>query len=381
VSDIALELKSHRGMSGLDAIFGDWLDLMGRIDRQCFYHHPYWFKAYLGASPEAGERIDFACIYRGANLVAVFPTVWSGGGDKGPVVVELPTDEQLLYFTDCAISDDEDGSEIYSYFRRSLKDITGARWDIYKARDLLRDSHLGKAIFKHKRFYQTAYTEKLCAEIPIGDYDNAIKNLKKKFRGNLNNARSKLARAGDVRFEVERSADGVRRSFDDFVELEMSGWKGDKNNLHDTYHRPSAIGLKERKLNFYTSIVDQFARAGCAEINSLKLNDKLIGAQVCLLLNDTSYLVKVAYDEGAGQYSPGHLLIDFAYRRFAKEGRIMRYNLISDYRWFEGWNPTYREYVVMRDFNATLRGAFACLRSKLGARTRAKKLTTRTNNQ
>jgi len=369
VSGLSLELKSHSGMSGLDAIFGDWEDLMGRIGRQCFYHQPYWFKAYLGASPEVGERIVFACIYRGPRLVAVFPTIWSGGGDKGPMVVELPFGDQL-YSADCAISDDEDGSEIYDYFRGSLKEITGARWDIYKARNFLRDGHLGKAIFKHKRFNQTAYTEKFCAEIPIGDYDEAIRNLKGKFRGNLNNAKNRLKKAGEARFEVERSADGVRRSFNDFVELEMSGWKGDRDNPRNDYPRPSAIGLKERKLNFYKNMIDQFARAGCVEISNLILNDKLIGSEICLLLNDTSYAVKVAYDENAGRYSPGHLLIDFAYRRYADEGQIKHYNQITDFQWFDNWNPIHREYVVMRDFNTSISGVLACLRSKVGAKAR-----------
>jgi CelD/BcsL family acetyltransferase involved in cellulose biosynthesis len=368
VSNIALELKSHRGMSGLDAIVGDWLDLMRRIDRQCFYHHPYWFKAYLNASPEAGNRIVFACIYRASRLVAVFPTVWGREGNYGPMVVELPAGEVLI-LADCAISDDEDNREIYDYFRRSLKAITGVGWDVYRARDILKDGHLGKAVSR-RRLNRTVYTEKLCGELSIGDYDDAIKNLKKKFRGNLNNAKNKLKRAGEARFEVERSADGVRRRFDDFVELEMSGWKGDRDNPRSGYQRPSAIGLKERKLNFYKSMIDQFAQAGCAEINSLVLNDKLIGGLVCVLLNDTSYLLKVTYDEDAGQYSPGHLLLDFVYRRYAEEGRIKRCNLITDFRWIEGWNPTYREYVVFRDFNTTISGAIACLRSKVGARAR-----------
>ena len=368
MSNIALELKSHRGMSGLDAIFGDWLDLMGRINRQYFFHHPYWFKAYLHASPEAGNRIVFACIYRGSTLVAVFPTAWGREGKNGPMVVELLAGDQLP-LTDCAISDDEDGCEIYDYFRRSLKVITGAGWDVYRARGILKDGHLGRAVAE-RRFNRTVYTEKLCGEFSIGDYDDAIKKLKKKFRGNLNNARNRLKRAGEARFEVERSADGVRRRFDDFVELEMSGWKGDRDNPRDDYSRPSAIGLKERKLSFYKNMIDQFARAGCAEINSLVLNDKLIGALVCVLLNDTSYLMKVTYDEDAGQYSPGHLLIDFAYRRYAEEGRIKRCNLITDYPWVAGWNPTHREYIVFRDFNTTIAGAIACLRSKVGARAR-----------
>jgi len=368
VSNIALELKSYRGMSGLDAIFGDWLDLMGRIERQCFYHHPYWFKAYLQAPYEAGDRIVFTCIYRGPTLVAVFPTIWGREGSHGPMVVELPAGEEL-FLTDCAISDDEDGCEIYDFFRRSLKAITGVGWDVYRARDILKDGHLGRAV-SGRRFNRTVYTEKFCGEIPIGDYDDAFKNLSKNFRGNLNKARNRLKRAGEARVEVERSADGVRQRFDDFVELEMSGWKGDRDNLRSEYLRPSAIGLKERKLSFYKSMIDQFARADCAEISSLVLNDKLIGGQVCLLLNDTSYVMKVTYDEDAGRYSPGHLLIDDTYRRYAEEGRFKRCNMITDFRWIESWNPTYREYVVFRDFNTTVSGAIACLRSKVGARAR-----------
>ena len=91
---------------------------------------------------------------------------------------------------------------------------------------------------------------------------------------------------------------------------------------------------------------------------------------ICLLLDETSYLLKVAYDEDAGRYSPGQLLIDDALRRYAEEGKIKRYNLITDYRWFDGWNPEYREYLMVRDFNRTVRGAAGFLRSKIGAKKR-----------
>jgi CelD/BcsL family acetyltransferase involved in cellulose biosynthesis len=356
-------------MSGLDAIIGDWEVLMGRISRQSFYHHPYWFRAYLEAYPDMGDRLYFAAVYRGSTLVGVFPTTWHRANDGGLMIAELPFGGEL-YQADCAIADEESGSEVYACYRRSLRKTTGGRWDIYKARDILRDGHLGKAVLGSKRLRHTVYTEKRCAEIPIGDYDEAIRSLKKKFRGNLNNARSKLTRAGEARFEVERSAAGVGRVFEDFVELEMSGWKGDTDNRRDKYPMPSAIGLKPGKRKFYTNVIRQFADAGCAEISSLSLDDKLIGAQVCLLLNDTSYLVKVAYNENAGKFSPGQLLLDYAYRRYAEEGRIKYYNLITDYHWFEGWNPTYREYVVFRDFNSTVRGSVACLRSKIGAKKR-----------
>jgi CelD/BcsL family acetyltransferase involved in cellulose biosynthesis len=369
VNDANLNSKLFSGKAGLDAIFPDWEQLMRAIRRQCFYHHPYWFRAFLEAYPGDADRISFVGIYRGADLKAVFPvTVESDRSDR-LVVVDLPFGDQL-YMADCAIADGEDGAEVYGCFRRALASVTGGRWDVYRARDVLRDSHLGAALLARRRFSQTIYTEKLCAEIPIHDYDEAIRNLKKKFRGNLNNARSKLGRAGEAAFSVDRSADGVSHRFESFVELEMSGWKGNRESQREGHLRPSAIGLKTRKLNFYRSVIEQFARTGNAEISNLTLDGKLIGAQICLLLNDTSYLLKVAYDEDAGRYSPGQLLIDYAYRRYVEEGRIRHYNLITDYQWFEGWNPRYRDYLVIRDFNMTFPGVMASLRSKFGARAR-----------
>lgn len=364
-----LKLECHHGRAGFDEIFEAWSGLMGRVGRQSFYQHPYWFRAFLHAYPEAGDRFVFACVYRGPTLVGVFPTTSETDRNSGLVVVDLPFGGEL-YQADCIIDDSEDGDELYTIFRKSLGTITGRGWDMFRARDVLRDGHLGQAVLQKERIRQTVYTEKRCAEIPIGDYDAAIGNLKKKFRGNLNNARSKINRVGQAEFVVERSAEGVRRLFGEFVELEMSGWKGDTSNARKAYPQPSAIGLKKSKLDFYTHVIDQFAEAGCVEISNLLLDGRLIGAQVCLLLNETSYLMKVAYDEQAGKFSPGQLLMDFAYRRYAEDPQINTYNLITDYRWFEGWQPFYRDYVVIRDFNMTLRGTVAGVRSKFGARRR-----------
>lgn len=364
-----LNSKLFSGRAGLDAIFPGWEQLMREIRRQCFYHHPYWFRAYLEASPGEADRIRFVAVYRGPDLKAVFPVTVDAGRADGLVVVDLPFDDEL-YMADCAIADGEDGVEIYGCFRHALASVTGGRWDVYRARDVLRDGHLGAALLARRGIGRTIYTEKRCAEIPIRDYDEAIRGLKKKFRGNLNNARSKLGRDGEAEFTVDRSVAGVSRLFEAFVELEMSGWKGGRDTGREDRSRPSAMGLKTRKLNFYRDVVTQFARVGNAEISNLVLNGKLIGAQICLLLNDTSYLLKVAYDEDAGRYSPGQLLIDYAYRRYAEEGRIRHYNLITDYPWFEGWNPEYRDYLVIRDFNLTFPGVVACLRSKPGARAR-----------
>ena len=361
-----LRLECHRGQSGFDAIFGAWRELMQRIQLQSFYHHPFWFRAYLRAHPQQGEKLTFCCIFRGSRLVAVFPTIAGSDPGDGALIAELPVGDEL-FMADCAIADGEDGGEVYDFYRASLETVSGQPWDMYRATFVLRDGHLGNVIRRRSRLSCTVIAQGQCAELPIGDYDTAIAGLKKKFRGNLNNAKNKLERAGEARFVVERSAPRIKRMFDEFIELEMAGWKGDPSTPRDGYTKPSAIGLKDSKHRFYTDIVAQFAEAGCAEITELWLEDQLIGSTVSLLLNDTCYILKVAYKEEAGRYSPGHLLIDHAYRRYAAEGRIRRINLITAYPWVRGWQPHYRDYVVFRDFNLTLRGAVAFLRSKLGA--------------
>ncbi len=339
---------------------------MGRIRLQSFYHHPFWFRAYLRARPGQGDRFTFSCIYRGSVLVGVFPTIARHDSGSGALVAELPVGDEL-FMADCAIADGEDGGQIYDFYRESLASVMGQPWDVFRATFVLRDGHLGKAILDRSPLNYTVFAEGRCAELPIDNYDRAIAGLKRKFRGNLNNAKSKLERAGDSQFIVSRSAPRVRKMFDQFIALEMAGWKGDPSNPRDDYTTPSAIGLKENKRRFYTDMIGQFADAGCAEISQLWLDNHLIGSLVCLLLNDTCYMLKVAYDENWGRYSPGHLLVDHAYQRFAQEGRIKRINMITAYPWVRGWQPHYREYVVFRDFNSTLRGAVACLRSKVGA--------------
>ena len=339
---------------------------MERIQHQSFYHHPFWFRAYLQAHPEEGDNFAFSCVYRGSALVGVFPTISGRESESGAIVAELPVGDEL-FMADCAIADSEDGGEIYDVFRNSLNNITGRPWDMFRATFTLRDGHLGKAISNRNPLNFTVFAQGRCAEMSIRNYDEAMAGLKKKFRGNLNNAKNKLERDGEARFVVEQSATRVRGMFDQFIELEMAGWKGDPSNPRDDYTTPSAIGLRETKHKFYTDVVEQFAGAGCAEISQLWLDNKLIGSLVCLILNDTCYILKVAYNEEAGRYSPGHLLIDHAYRRYAEEGRIKRINMITAYPWVKGWEPYYRDYVVFRDFNLTLRGAVACLRSKVGA--------------
>ena len=109
-------------------------------------------------------------------------------------------------------------------------------------------------------------------------------------------------------------------------------------------------------------MVREFGLLNAAEIYLLRVQGKTIGAQINVLLGDTSFLLKTAYDETLTGLSPGHLLIDFAYQCYAEEGQIKTLNLISDYEWFRHWNPRYLNYVTLRAYSRTPLGFIGAAR-------------------
>jgi CelD/BcsL family acetyltransferase involved in cellulose biosynthesis len=164
--------------------------------------------------------------------------------------------------------------------------------------------------------------------VDIIDYDDAIKGLRKKFRGNLNNAKNRLAAQQNVEF----------RRVTDSREVE---------------------GLRKSKYLFYKNVIRELSKTDSVEINLLKVNGKTVGAQIYAVLSDRSFLLKTAFSEDSREFSPGHVLLDAAYRRYAQTDIIKQMCLISDYDWFKYWNPRYVNYLNIKAFRNTVRGRIA----------------------
>ncbi|MGI9201699.1 MAG: GNAT family N-acetyltransferase [Woeseiaceae bacterium] len=72
-----------------------------------------------------------------------------------------------------------------------------------------------------------------CTFIDIINYDDAFKALKKKVRGNLNNARNRMEAQGSFEFSTITDSDDMDWAYEHFVELEMSDWK-EKKKINDS---------------------------------------------------------------------------------------------------------------------------------------------------
>ena len=356
-----LSLRVYGNRQGFETIRDDWLKLMPDVGNTCFYHHPVWFDAFLYAHD---DELSFFCVYRNDKLMSVFPILWKKHKRFQLVELSIPSKHSMMML-DCALSSKENASEIYNYFLSNIERATGCNWDVFVVSKTLSRSNLSECFDGLNKFSLIKDKRGQCAVIEVLPYEQALRNMKKKFRGNLNNSRHRLAKSESAEFVLAKSGEELRWAFNEFINLEAAGWKGKQGLKKKGYPPPSAIALSEPKMNFYRGVVEGFSANQSAEINLLRVAGKTIGAQINILLRDVSYLIKTAYDESQPGYSPGHMLIDFAYKRYAEEGKIKKICLITDYAWFKGWNPTMIDYFCYRHFNKTIRGLSACAAIRL----------------
>jgi len=196
-----------------------------------------------------------------------------------------------------------------------------------------------------------------CNYIPCISFDELSNKFSKNFRGNLRKARNKLMNLSGVEYISVRRQPQLGQALNEFLEVEASGWKGAMGER-------TAIKLDVRLTNFYRSLCETFSPLGACEINLLKANGRCLAGQFCLVVGDTSYILKIGYDESYVHVAPGNMLLEYSLRRYWREGVVKYLNLVTDTPWHASWNPLSYTVSNAHVFNATPTGlaAFALLR-------------------
>ena len=358
MSEAKLTMRVFKGQSGLADLFDAWQSLMNRIDRQCFYHHPVWFDAFLKRGSAASGHISFFAFYRGSVLVAVIPVELTVRGRILKVrQASLPVRDQL-YMSDCAIADEEDKVKIVEYFLTNLH-LAGYHWDVFVARDTLENSCIATALnglSSHRVEFRDTGN---CSVIAVSPYDEMLRRMKPKFRQNISRRRRKLEELPGIAFSVESDPVKVVATFDEFLALESSGWKAGRSRARGDVKKPFAITLNENKKYFYKRVVKRFAERNQMRVVCIRVGPRLIAARIWLLLNQVCYSLKTAYDEAYGAYSPGVLAFDHGFRQLAETGGVREINTITSGRAAEDWKPAKLRYRTMICFgNSTMGKVF-----------------------
>lgn len=125
--------------------------------------------------------------------------------------------------------------------------------------------------------------------------------LSSSSRKKLRQNRRRLAERGDLRLCIHRSPAAVAATFEDFLMLEASGWKGRAGD---------ALACSHADADFARNMVATLAQHGEATIYALMLGGRPASMQVALKCGCAAYTWKTAYDESLHDFSPGMLLLE-----------------------------------------------------------------------
>jgi CelD/BcsL family acetyltransferase involved in cellulose biosynthesis len=127
----------------------------------------------------------------------------------------------------------------------------------------------------------------------------------------------RLSDHGVVAIEAVSDAASVSATFEEFLVLEASGWKG---------RARSALLSRPATAEFARAAVAALAAEGRARIDAIRVVGKPIAMLVSFLAGTTAYSWKIAYDEAHARFSPGAQLMLEAGRSVFAETAVERFD-------------------------------------------------------
>jgi CelD/BcsL family acetyltransferase involved in cellulose biosynthesis len=134
-------------------------------------------------------------------------------------------------------------------------------------------------------------------------------STRKKLRQDWN----RLAALGAVDIVNERDRAAVQQAFETYLAMEAASWKGS---------RGTALLCDEEDAIFTRRLISDLAAGGNASVALLRIDGRVIAAQVLLYCGTTAYTWKTAFDAEFSKYSPGALLVDKMTEQLFADGGV-----------------------------------------------------------
>lgn len=351
-----LTTRVFTGKQGLGALAPDWTRLLAEIDRPRFYQLPAWWQAYLEALEPNERSLHFLGIYSDAGLVGVFPLKRSVTHILGVPFRRLHVPQHSnMPFCDFVYARTERNRGLAHLVLAQLRAHPQLGADFLFLPRTLEGSVALHAAGGHRGWRCLVEPRRAWNYLPCDSVQAVQERLSPKFKRNLRNRMKRLSRHDDVRFSsVQVAGPPMQAAFEHFLDVEASGWKGASG-------AQTAIKLNADLRGLYGALVEHFSALGACEINLLHIGGRCIAGQLCLVVDDTCYLLVLGYDEAYANLSPGVLLTHSMIMRHAASERVRFIDLFGDADWHRDWEPLRQEFSRCYFFDETLRGRAAYL--------------------
>jgi hypothetical protein len=187
--------------------------------------------------------------------------------------------------------------------------------------------------------------------VGVLDTNRAADEWRRVMPGNIRDSIKKTQRKADREGGSEvavLTGEGVARGFEQFMQLEASGWKG--RSKTDLCHKPAWRSL----------LLDYLLGSDTAEVRCLNIDGRIAAAQLSVRVDRTLFLLKIAYDEQLAHLSPGNILMANLVEVCCEDPNVDRIDCTVWQPWHQRWGmvrePTFR----LTAFNSrSVRGALA----------------------
>nr|WP_245310235.1 GNAT family N-acetyltransferase [Bradyrhizobium jicamae] len=273
-----------------------WRALSERASEPNGYYLPEW---ELAVNASARGRLDAAALgawHDASRLIGLVPVIsmWRSHWIPLPALVSADP-----YGTLCTPLLDADMAEeaVTSMLRRARQ--AGAHALILRATSLDGPAMTAFADVLHRDGMQPLVLQsyvRACLDA-TADADEVLREaLGAKKLKELRRQRNRLAEHGAIRFEAARTPAETATALETFLNLEASGWKG---------QRGTALGQHEGDAAFIRRAIPALAETGQCEIVTLHAGETPVAAAIVLRHHDRAFYFKLGVDERFAKFSPG----------------------------------------------------------------------------
>lgn len=284
-------------------------------------------------------------VFKGA---IVCETEWYKLGKKLPIPI---VNTGSHFVNDFAI-DNIDGTHALAALIKAIQnDFPHSAWIHFERLTLNCCQHL-QALSARTRYSLLSQDTDLSSifDVSSGDFSAFTQNMSSKSKANLRNyERLLVKKVGPVELEIisPQPEDNIDIQFNHFLDIENSGWKGQKGT--------SITQLTDSK-NFHYSLCKAAAKQGQLRWYKLYAGDQLVTMNMAIQRAGDLWVVKTAYNDNLREFSPGIIGITKLLNSAIVDKEICTVRMITNYSWLDRWHPKKEMYHGARIFNKNLLG-------------------------
>jgi CelD/BcsL family acetyltransferase involved in cellulose biosynthesis len=318
---LPLSLDVIDSLDRLEAIEPEWRDLWQRDSAATPFEGPDWLLPWT-RHVWGGGALRIVAVREGARLAALAPFFLWGGQNQ----------TIRMSFLGAGITDHlgmiaEPASGIAA--ARLVFDYlaeTRDEWHSCDLEELRGSSPLLRAELPPALAARQAPSS-VCPVLPLPrSMDGLLDTLSPKFRKNLRQAETRLAREGAVFRTV--APEGVEDAMRALFRLHAARWQE---------RREPGMLAAESLQRFHLEAAARLARSGLLRLNTLRLDDQIIAVQYNLWRDGRLFYYLSGFDPGHARRSPGAALLAWTIRAAIAEGALevdfLRHREAYKYQW------------------------------------------------